>query len=157
MKWFKFKKKVDERQEIELLRAERDAFVVMSVVLVIVMMIKISLAGFDINEYKNLISDYIVLFAGIIGLTVSCIKRGVWVHTNKPNKQVYFICSFLGSILFSIIFFFVFHFMPMSYRLYASVIAFFVGIIIAFTALLLIGKLANKSQMKLQEKYSDDE
>lgn len=96
----KFKKVIDERQELELLSIERSGFWVVFGILFIAYLVQ---SFFFDASFKQLIGEYISLCAGMIVILVGCIRKGLWSCYSIPNLKNYFLYSFVTAIIFSLI------------------------------------------------------
>ena len=159
-----FAKKVDERQEKELLKVERVGFWGMYWMLFASIMIQ----EFFMQKGKEEIgAELIVFFAGSAIVVVGCARKGLWSYQSRkvPGVKAYLLYSLCASILGGLLF-------GVSSGLrwkQASVLGVIAGIacyvgslfVITFISFVIFGTIAKKREKKLEamaeQDYVDDE
>ena len=94
-------KKMDERQRLDILKAERAAFYVMWLILAASVIIQAYILERNIREYGWELAAFL---AGCIVYICASTRKGIWDTRIKPNKKNYFLCSLVGTILFTAVF-----------------------------------------------------
>lgn len=159
MKWFK--KKVDERQEMDLLKVEHFGFWFMYWMLFAALLIQ---GLFMEGGLKRAAGEWIVFMSTSIAVLIGCIRKGVWsFHTRKvPGIKAYLIYSLITAVLTGVpfgilyglrangnsvkgIMIFILSFMALMY-------------IITFAVFLLVGTMTKKREAALAaQEFEDDE
>lgn len=152
-----FRKVVDERQELEMMRIDRSAFYVTFGVLSIVCTVQIFAMDFDFTHVSG---EFFALVIGGVWLLIGYIRSGLWGNFTEPGMKSYLLFSAAGAFVFSI---------PIPLRLYFRyksgladcILAFGLQFIIIFVAGFLVmaftGSIIKKRREKLQMKFTDDE
>jgi len=151
-----FRKIVDERQELELLKIGNSSFTVMLISLITVMIVQMFIFNF---EFKYLAGYFIVLIIVTIWVVACSIKRGAWEYYTKPGMKSYILYSLSFGIGFSILFTVLLYFireisLPHAFRFF--VIIFAVISIPMFIIYVILGAIIKKRQQKLQQNFDDD-
>ncbi len=157
---FKFKKVVDERQELELLKIEHFGFWFLFCMLLTSIIVQSTFMNAPFKQYA---AEFFIFMAGCIVFLIGCIKRGQWDYYTKPTMKTYLITSLIGSFGFS---------MVMGIAKYNSyeilrnniltmllpliMIMMFFMFILIFVTCLIIGKLVIRKQQQLEKEFSDD-
>lgn len=160
MSWFKkmFEKKVDERQEMDLLRMEHCGFWLMYWLL----LAEIIIQGVILDGGDKIFGEGLVFMVVCVYIVVECIRKGVWSYQTKkiPGVKYYLIyslaaagaCGMLGA-LFGI------KKNPgnLSAILSRAVVSAFNAYIITFIVLLIAGEITKKRVKKLELKAIEDD
>lgn len=97
MSWFKkfFAKKVDERQEMDLLRVEHYSFWLMFWLLAI----EIVVQGIVLDGGDKILGEWMVFMATAIFAVAGFIRKGVWSYQSKkvPGVKSYFLYSLIAG------------------------------------------------------------
>lgn len=157
MKWFK--KKVDERQEMDILRVEHIGFWVMYWMLLAAMVIQ----GIFMEDGRNLAAgEWIVFMTTSIIVLIGWIRKGVWsFYTRKvPGVKSYLIYSLIGMFAagmpLGLVFGMKWH--PndvkgvLSCVIYYMILMFVMSFILFFIG----GTIAKKREAKLANQVFDD-
>lgn len=98
MNWFKklFSKKVDERQEMDLLRVEHYSFWLMFWLLAI----EIVVQGIILDEGDKILGEWIVFIVTAVFSVAGFIRKGVWSYQAKkvPGVKSYFLYSIVAGV-----------------------------------------------------------
>jgi len=151
-----FKKTVDERQELELMKVERSTFYFIVYTLCAFVFIQ---QFVNPHDMRLIAGECVVLLATLVFYVVNCIRRGVWDYKNNLNMKSYirqslltFIC---GLVLAPLMLHFGFH-APFRYYLIAGVgTGISVGVV-TFLLSFTIGSIIKRRQKELQDKYDDE-
>ena len=155
------KRIVDERQEREMYKAEHYAFYVMFFLVVG----EIIVESYILNmEFKEIIGELIILFAGGTTMIVNCIKGGNWDYYSRPTLKNYLKYSILTAFIFSVIFTIgkIVQYesvrsnilgmaLPMGFIMFATLF------VLCFGALSLTGEITKRRKKKLEEEFTDDD
>jgi FlaA1/EpsC-like NDP-sugar epimerase len=152
----RFRKVVDERQELELLKIGNSSFTVMLISLITVMIVQMFIFNF---EMKYLTGYYVVLIIVFIWVVACSIRRGAWEFYTKPGMKSYIFSSLASGIglgiLFTMLRYFVHEIsLPHAFQFFAIVFA--TISIPGFIINLLLGTIIKKRQQKLQQTFDDD-
>lgn len=159
VKWFK--KRVDERQEMDLLKVEHFGFWFMYWMLFAALIIQGLLME---DGVKRAAGEWIVFMSTSVAVLIGCIRKGVWsFHTKKvPGIKAYLLYSLITSVLagvpFGILFglkanadsskgiiLFIVYYMMLMY-------------VITFAGFLMVGTITKKREAALAVKdFEDDE
>ena len=103
MNWFKklFSKKVDERQEMDLLKVEHYSFWLMFWLLGI----EIVIQGIILDGGDKILGEWIVFIITAVFAVVGFIRKGVWSYQAKkvPGVRSYFLYSIVAGAAVGII------------------------------------------------------
>lgn len=93
-----FEKKVDERQEKELLKVEHYSFWFMYWLLLGVLIIQVFIME---QSWQAVAGEFIVFMAASLFLIVGCIRRGVWSYQTRkvPGVKSYLLYSLTAAVL----------------------------------------------------------
>lgn len=159
MKWFK--KQVDERQEMDLLKVEHIGFWFMYWLLLAEIVIQ---GIFMENGGRLAAGEWIAFMATSVIVLVGCVRKGVWSFYAKkvPGVATYLKYSVLVmavvGIPFGVIFGIKWH--PNDVRAIAICVIYYMVLmfILAFAAYFIVGTLTKKREAKLAEQtFEDDE
>jgi len=151
-----FRKIVDERQELEMMRVERGSFWVMLLALVVAILVQLFALGYD---FEHIAGEFIVLVIGAVWSTAGYLRRGSWDYFTKPGVKTYALYSLAAGIIFGLVAPLTRYFRygaPLLDCLRVFVINFTSVYILAFLTLLLLGTITKKRQKKLQQEYKED-
>jgi signal transduction histidine kinase len=152
----RFRKVVDERQELELLKIGNSSFTVMLISLIAVMIVQMFVFNF---EMKYLTGYFVVLIIVFIWVVVCSIRRGAWEFYTKPGMKSYILYSLAFGIGFSLLFTmlrYFLHEMSLAHAVRFFAINFVSISIPMFIIYLLLGTIVKKRQQKLQQNFDDD-
>jgi drug/metabolite transporter (DMT)-like permease len=152
-----FRKIVDERQELEMMRVERASFWVIFFALVIVISVQTLALGFDL---KHIAGESVALALGAVWAVAGHIRKGSYDYFTKPGMKSYVGYSLAGGLIFGLAAPLANYFRydtPIGYCLLFFVINFVCIFVLCFLALLLLGNITKKRQKKLQQEYVGEE
>lgn len=99
MNWFKklFEKKVDERQEMDLLRVEHYGFWFMYWML----LAEIIIQGVVLDGGEKILGEGIVFMATCVFVVIGWIRKGVWSYQTKkvPGVKYYLLYSLIAAVV----------------------------------------------------------
>lgn len=154
-----FKKVVDERQELEMLRIERWGFWIMIVVLIAGIIVQAAMGA----DLRQVLGEYVVLIIGALYIVVRNILSGHWDYHTKPSLKAYGIYSLIGGVFCAITSGAVQYFRGSARlqgnlaQLLPSVLcSFAVGFIACFVLLAVTGEMTKHRRKKLAENFDDD-
>ena len=154
-----FEKKVDERQEMELLKAEHYSFWFMYWALFAAMIIQ----GIVMEDARMAAGEWIVFMATCIVLIVSCVRKGVWSFQSRkvPGAKSWFLYSLFLAIGAGIPFGLLFgmkwnpgNVKGIALFVVVMMVVFFVMSIVAFS---IVGSLTKSREKKLAEIECEEE
>ena len=154
------KKKVDERQELELLKIEHVGFWLMFWLLFGSIIVQ---DLFMEPSKGQTLAETIILLAGAICIVVGCIKKGQWDYHSEPSLKNYFTYSLGFSIPFSIIFGIARYKDIVSQDNKISMLMMTIGIffislfILIFVSISILGESIKKRRLKLEHEYNDED
>ena len=160
MRWLKkiFAKKVDERQEMDLLRIEHYSFWLMYFLL----FIEIVIQGFILGEHDKVEGELIVFLVASAFLLIGCARKGVWSYQSQkvPGVKSYLLYSLIAGVISGIIG--VFNGLKWTGNvpaLMANMIVMAAGtFVLTFIVFLIGGSITKKRVKKLEmEAMEDDE
>ncbi len=155
-----FKKQVDERQELELLKAEHTAYWVTFWLLFIAITVERFILQVPLEQ---MMAEWCIFMISCIVLCVGCIRKGLWCFQTKkvPGVKAYIGYSLCGAaigVVFGIIT--VIQFEIKEIPIILAIIgmdAFFI-FISCFVLFLIVGSMAKSREKKLADKAMlDDE
>ena len=156
----KFKKVVDERQELELYKIEHVCFWIVFWLLLGSIIVQSMFLNAPFSQGGI---EWAVFMISCGGVMVGCYKKGQWDFYSKPTTKNYLIYSLIGSGAFSVIYTIT---MYMNHDYFkdnllalGTMTAFIFAMLFAliFVALFVSGTLVKKRQKKLEEQFSDDD
>lgn len=158
-KWFE--KKVDERQEMDLLKVEHMGFWLMYYMLLAAIFIQIFL--FD-DGFEMAAGEWIIFMSISIICLIGWIRKGVWSYQTRkvPGVRSYLKYSIISAIGLGIVFGVAFSFKwndtspsGIIMRIISTMITMF---IIIFPTFLVAGTIARRREKKLSDKdFEEDE
>lgn len=160
MNWFKkfFSKKVDERQEMDLLKVEHYSFWLMFWLLGI----EIVVQGIVLDGGDKILGEWIVFMVTAVFSVAGFIRKGVWSYQAKkvPGVKSYFLYSIIAGAVGGMI-----GFLGGLKRnagnqraLLANAIGMATGIfMISFIAFLVLGTITKHREKKLEIEAMEDE
>lgn len=159
MNWLKkiFAKKVDERQEMDILRVEHYSFYLMYFLLIIEMIIQ----GIILNEGDKIIGEWIVFMVVSAFALIGWIRKGVWSYQSRkvPGIKSYIWYSLIAGVVGGILGYCGgLRWNAGGWALMANVIivaGFSFGL--AFIAFLIVGSIARKREKKLELEAAEEE
>ena len=159
MNWLKkiFAKKVDERQEMDLLRIEHYGFWLMYFLL----FIEIIIQGMILGEHDKVVGEGIAFVVVSVFLVISCARKGVWTYQSKkvPGVKSYLWYSLIAGVLAGIIG--VFNGLKWTGNvpaLMANMIVMAAGtFVLTFIVFLIVGGITKKREKKLEMEAIEDD
>lgn len=158
IKWFE--KKVDERQEMDLLKVEHFGFWAMYWMLFVTLVVQ---GIFMEDGVKRAAGEWIVFMATSVIVLAGWLRKGVWsFHTKRvPGIKSYLLYSLitalLGGIPIGIIFGLRWHKDSIEGVLICVVYYMVIMFVIAFAGFLVLGTIARKREAALASQDFDDE
>ncbi|MBU4439657.1 MAG: hypothetical protein L6276_14200 [Acetobacterium sp.] len=155
----KFKKVVDERQEMELYKIEHVCFWIVFWLLLGSIVVQSMFLNAPFSQWGF---EWAVFMICCIGVIVGCYKKGQWDFYSKPTTKNYLLYSLIGAGAFAIIYavamfinndYFKDH-LPALGALTALIFAMLFALI--FAALFITGTLIKNRQKKLEDEFNDD-
>ncbi|MDD3413163.1 MAG: hypothetical protein PHY47_04110 [Lachnospiraceae bacterium] len=154
-----FNKKIDEREELELLKVEHVGFNVMFFTAVISLVIE----SYIMNcEFKIFAGEFVIVIVGAIVTLIGSIRKGNWDYYSKPNAKNYFLYSFVSAIIFTICFVIgkmrTYEFFRENYAqriIPVGIIFFFSIFILCFVVLAFCGSLVKKKREKINKSLEE--
>lgn len=155
-----FEKKVDERQELELLKVEHIGFWSVYWMLLASVMIQ----GVVMNKgLSEVLPEFIIFMVSCIIIIVGCARKGLWSYQSRkvPGVKSYFLYSAVTGVIGGL-FFGIFNTMKWAEgdvtTIVISVICHMIGFFaVTFVAFLIVGGIAQKREAKLAEADYDEE
>ena len=156
----KFKKVVDERQELELYKIEHVCFWIVFWLLLGSIIVQSMFLNAPFSQWGF---EWTIFMISCGGVMVGCYKKGQWDFYSKPTTKNYLIYSLIGSGAFAVICTIT---MYMNHDYFkdnllalGTMTAFIFAMLFAliFVALFVSGTLVKKRQKKLEEQFSDDD
>jgi hypothetical protein len=148
-----FRKVVDEREELEMMRVERTSYYVTFAALLIAIIVQNVLYDFELMPIAG---EFIALIAGAVWMCIGFVRRGIWDYHTKPGMKTYLVYSLLGALVFGSL-------MPlmryladgMTLQLVLPIFAInFVSIFaLIFVTMLIYGESVKRRRKKLDEKF----
>ncbi|MBO5057166.1 MAG: hypothetical protein J6C64_12540 [Lachnospiraceae bacterium] len=158
VKWFK--KRVDERQEMDLLKVEHFGFWFMYWMLFAALIIQ---GLFMEDGVKRAAGEWIVFMSTSVVVLIGCVRKGVWsFHTRKvPGIKAYLLYSLIASVLAGVPFGILFGLRANGNSL-KGIILFIVYYmvlmyIITFAGFLIVGTIARKREAALANQDFEEE
>lgn len=160
MSWFKnlFKKKVDERQERDLLLVEHYSFWLMFWLLAI----EIIIQGIILDDGDKIIGEWIVFMITAVFAVAGFTRKGVWSYQSKkvPGVKSYFLYSVVAGIVGGVLGFL--GGMKRSPENQAAILANVVGMAtgifaVSFVGFVIMGTITKHREKKLELEEIDDE
>lgn len=152
-------KQVDERQELELLKAEHTAYWVTFWLL----FAAITVEQFILEvPFEQLIAEWCIFMISCIVLCVGCVRKGLWCFQTKkvPGVKAYVLYSLAGAamgVVFGIITVVKFEIkdIPVILAIIGLDAFFIFGA--CFVLFLIVGGMAKSREKKLEEKAIEDD
>ncbi|MEN6391217.1 MAG: DUF6773 family protein [Syntrophomonas sp.] len=153
-----FKKVVDERQELELLKIEHYGFWILFWGLCISTIVQVIVMD---APFKQVAAEFSILMVGSIGILVGCVMKGQWDYYTMPNTKTYILTGGIGATIFCLIFAIAKY--AKSEYYHNNVNELFVTTMVNFALLFasifittaIVGKLVEKKREKLAREYGD--
>jgi len=151
-----FRKVVDERQELEMMRVESVGFRVL--IFGLAGSIMIQLLFFNIAP-RDVLSEVIVLFIGAGIIAVCSIWRGLWSKYSKPRLKSYVINSIAVGFAYGVVVVFVRIQHELSFGELAQifVVSFLGFTVFMFVIYALLGTITKMRSKKLEQEHGEDE
>ena len=156
----KFKKVVDERQELELYKIEHVCFWIVFWLLLGSIIVQSMFLNAPFSQWGF---EWAVFMISCGGVMVGCYKKGQWDFYSKPTTKNYLIYSLIGSGAFAVIYTITMYMKHDYFKdnllALGTMTAFIFAMLFAliFVALFVSGTLVKKRQKKLEEQFSDDD
>jgi hypothetical protein len=148
-----FRKIVDEREELEMMRVERTGYYVVFAGLVIAIIVQTVLFDYD---FLPIAGEFIALIAGAVWTCIGFVRRGVWDYHTKPGMKTYLIYSLIGALVFGCLMPLMRYFkyeLPLQWVLVMFAINFVSIFALIFVTLLIYGESVKRRRKKLDEKF----
>jgi hypothetical protein len=154
-----FKKIIDEREELELLRIEHVWFWLLFWGLFISILVQSLFMNASFAQFGP---EWILFMLGCFGLGFSCLKRGLWDYYTTPSLKTYFFASSIAAVVVGLIFGIakyktyevfrhdIFGMLLPSVLIYSGSI-----FVLCFGAMFAVGQLTLRKRRKLEEQYQD--
>ncbi|MCL2363775.1 MAG: hypothetical protein FWC71_03830 [Defluviitaleaceae bacterium] len=158
MKWMqKYRKPVDERQELGILKVERKAFWILFISLTVGLMAKVILFDVGILEMLPMI---IPLFIVAVWMTVGHHRNGTWdiEYIAQPSIKVYLIFGIIPSIILTVLIGLMWYF---RFGIYLNdsiryLLFFLVGsYVLCFFICFISGEVTKRRRKTLEKQYAD--
>ena len=149
-----FRKQIDERQDLELMRIERSGFYV--ILFALAASILIQAFFFDIS-LQHIAGESIAILLGACIVMFGYIRRGLWDHFSKPGIKSYLLYSIPVAIIYGLMPLRTHQELPIPELLQLLSFRTLSSFTIMFLLLSLTGKIIKMRAKKLQEDYSDKE
>ncbi len=155
-----FEKKVDERQEMDLLRVEHMSFWSMYWMLLAAMIIQIV---FVEEGGRMIMGEWIVFMASSVLLVAGCIRKGVWNYQTRkiPGMKAYLRYSLVAMVVAGIPLGLLYGYKSAWGKrigIWACIAGNMAGIfVVSIFAFMLVGALAKKREIKLAEQDIETE
>ncbi len=157
-----FKKEiVDEREKMELYKAEHYAYHIMFIIAAIEVLYECYFLNLSLKEMGG---ELIILFAGSVTMVYNSVKHGNWNYRYKPTFKYYLICSLIASIIVSIVTTAgkMVQYESVRENIWGRVIpiwgiSFFILFILMFSTFAITGEITKKKRKKLEEELDEDE
>lgn len=155
-----FEKKVDERQELELLKVEHIGFWSVYWMLLASVMIQGVVMNKGISE---VLPEFTIFMISCIIIIVGCVRKGLWTYQSRkvPGIKSYLLYSVITGVIGGLFFGF---FNTLKWAggdvktIVISVICYMIGFFaVTFVAFLIVGSLAKKREAKLAEADYEEE
>jgi uncharacterized membrane protein len=156
----KFKKVVDERQELELYKIEHVCFWLLFWLLLGSIIIQSMILNAPFSQWGF---EWGIFMVGCIGVIVGCCKKGQWDFYSKPTTKNYLLYSLIGSGAFALIYAITMYLNNPYFKgnLLAlgalTVFIFAMLFALIFAALFITGSLVKKRQKQLEDEFRDDD
>ena len=158
-KWFE--KKVDERQEMDLMKVEHIGFWLMYYMLLAAILVQ---SFFFEDGFRLAAAEWIIFMLTSIICVIGWIRKGVWNYQTRkiPGVRSYLLYSIITALGFGIPFvlFFAFKWNDTSLKVIAIRIVIMAAslFVITFAAFLIAGTIAKRREKKLAEQdFEEDE
>lgn len=152
-----FRKVIDERQELEMMRVERSTFWLMFFLLMISIPIQLFVKDFGLEHVAG---EFIISMVGCIWSLIGYARRGSWGYFTKPGIKSYIFYSltaaFIVGIMHPLIRFFR-NGLSILDGLLTFAINFAIMFPVCFLLMWFLGSLIKKRQNRLQQEYEDNE
>jgi len=156
----RFKKVVDERQELELLRIEHVVFWIMFWGLFISFIVQSMFMDVPFRQY---LPEFVIFMVSCVGVIIGSVKKGQWDFYTRPTMKTYVLTSLIGSVAFGIIFGIAQYVRTEFYedKILVLVLTTVIMMAVIFAAIFalsaLVGHMVKKKQERLADAYGDDE
>jgi apolipoprotein N-acyltransferase len=153
-----FKKVVDEREELDMLRTERVGCYVMFFGLLVAIVVQTAIFGYSL---PHIAGEFTVLLVAAAVILAGDIRRGSWDYFTKPGLKAYLLYSLAGSGIFSAVFVGIGYFrkqydMPLPALLGIFALNFVFLFIACFVALAFFGELTKRRKARLEKEYEEE-
>ena len=150
----KKKKKLDERELMEMYKIEHYAFWFMFWALIASIFIQLM---FFNSSFKQIGGEWIVLMISAIAISIAYIKGGHYDYYTKPGIKSYLLYSISFTIVFDVIIAITSYIHHNYYNMRGFIITVSLSgvvlFIVLFVTLALTGELIKKRRKKLEEKF----
>ncbi|MBC3797634.1 DUF6773 family protein [Acetobacterium tundrae] len=155
----KFKKVIDERQEMEMYKVEHICFWIVFWLLLGSIIIQSIFLSAPFSQWAF---EWFIFMICCVGSFIGYYRKGQWDYYSKPTTKNYLIFSLVGSGLFAIIYAISLYMKndflknDLGILLLLTLIIFAFLFALIFVALLICGTLVKKRQKKLEDEFNDD-
>lgn len=153
------KKKIDEREELELLRIEHVCFWLLFWGL----FISIIVQAFMNAPFTQYAPEWILFMLSSLGMGISLLRKGLWDHYTTPSLKTYFITSlittFVVGILFGVTKYISYEvFREDIFGMLLPTVLIYSGCIfvLVFVVIFTVGQLTLRRRKRLEESYKDE-
>lgn len=156
----KFKKIVDERQEMELYKIEHVCFWLVFWLLLGSIIIQSMFLNAPFTQWGF---EWVIFMVCCGGVLVGCYQKGQWDFYTKPTTKNYLIYSLIGAGAFAVIYAITMYLNNPYFKdnllALGALTAFIFAMLFAliFVALLITGTLVKKRQKKLEDEFTDND
>lgn len=155
-----FEKKVDERQELELLKVEHAGFWSVYWMLLTSVMIQCVVMNKGLAE---VLPEFLIFMVASVIIIVGCARKGLWSYQSRkvPGVKSYLLYSAITSVLAGLFFGIVNTIKwtegDIKTIVISVVLHMIVFFVMTFVAFLIVGGIAKKREAKLAEAHFEDE
>ena len=151
----RFRKAVDEREELEVRRIESHAYYVFLLGLGIAIIVQSFVSGVS---FEHVVGEFIVLLAGVGWAMVGYYRKGIWDYKTKLGIKTYVGTGFITALVYLIISTFARYFRSETDLLACLKYAAINSILVFSTVFLfmaLYGTVTKRRRKKLEQKFED--
>jgi CDP-diglyceride synthetase len=156
-----FKKVVDERQELEILKIEHVVFWIVFWLLLVSIIVQTMFT--DAVQFTQVLPELVIFMFCCVGLLAGCIRKGQWDFWTRPTIKTYVLTAVTGSVVFGVIYGVSLYVRDTgTWQDHMSQLALLTVFMIAFlfaaifVLSVIIGSMVKKKQEKLAKKYEDE-
>lgn len=157
----KFKKIIDERQELELLKIYRMGFWVLFWGLFAIVQVQLFFLGSPKEILTQVAGEMIVLVIGAIFVVIGSVRKGIWDERFKPDKKTNFLLSLGASVVMGAFVAVRGKIMYPDMMVISALLTWLVTAVSMFIACFVLLSIAaaftNRKKAKLEEEFTDEE